>query len=110
MKRFITLSAAVLFSAVTAAAADQSWTGKISDSACGAKHEEAAEGQGKMPDRECTEACLRGGSLYVFVVDGKVFKIANQSHAGLKEHAGHTVTLTGDLKGDAITVSKIVMP
>jgi len=110
MKKLITLAAAILFSAVTAAAADQSWNGKISDSACGAKHEEAAEGQGKMPDRECTEACLRGGSLYVFVVDGKVFKIANQSHADLKTHAGHTVTLTGDLKGDTITVSKIVMP
>ena len=103
------ITAALLFGAGPFAA-EQTWTGQISDSACGAKHEEAAEGQGKMPDRECTEACLRGGSLYVFVVDGKVFKIANQSHADLKTHAGHTVTLTGDLKGDTITVSKIVMP
>jgi hypothetical protein len=110
MKRLITLSAAVLFSAVTATAAEQSWTGTISDSACGKKHEEAAEGQGKMPDRECTEACLRGGSLYVLVADGKVYKIANQSHADLKTHAGHSVKLNGDLKGDTITVSKIVMP
>src|SRR5262245_6347683 len=55
----------------------QSWTGQISDSACGAKHEEAAEGQGKMPDRDCTQACVRGGSKYVLVVEGKVFQIAN---------------------------------
>ena len=31
----------VLFAA--SAAAEQTWTGKISDSACGKKHEEAAE-------------------------------------------------------------------
>ena len=86
------------------------WTGQISDSACGAKHEEAAEGQGKMPDRECTQACVRGGSKYVLVVDGKVLQIANQDNKDLATHAGHTVTVTGELKGGAITISKIVMP
>ena len=91
-------------------AAEQTWTGQISDSACGAKHEEAAEGQGKMPDRECTEACVRGGSRYVLVVDGKVLQIANQDNKDLATHAGHTVNVTGELKGQAITVSKIEMP
>ncbi len=74
------------------------------------KHEEAAEGQGKMPDRECTQACVRGGSKYVLVVDGKVFQIANQDNKDLVTHAGHKVQVTGELKGDAITISKIVMP
>jgi len=110
MKHLITAAAAFLFAVATPFAAEQTWSGKISDSACGAKHEEAAEGQGKMPDRECTEACLRGGSLYVLVVDNKVYKIANQSLADLKTHAGHSVTVTGELKGDSITVSKIAMP
>ena len=91
-------------------AADSTWTGQISDSACGAKHEEAAEGQGKMPDRDCTQACLRGGSKYVLVVEGKVFQIANQDNKDLATHAGHTVQVTGELKGGAITISKIVMP
>jgi hypothetical protein len=90
--------------------ADQVWTGQISDSACGAKHEEAAEDKGIMPDRECTQACVRGGSKYVLVVDGKVFQIANQDNKDLATHAGHKVQVTGELKGDAITVSKIVMP
>jgi len=89
---------------------ESTWTGQISDSACGAKHEEAAEGQGKMPDRECTQACVRGGSKYVLVVDGKVFPIANQDNKDLITHAGHTVQVTGELKGGAITISKIVMP
>ena len=91
-------------------AAEQTWSGKISDSACGAKHEEAAEGQGVMADRECTQACIRGGSKYVLVVDGKVLQIANQDNKDLATHAGHAVKITGELKGNAITVSKIEMP
>ena len=88
----------------------QTWKGQISDNLCGAKHEEAAEGQGKMPDRDCTLACVRGGSKFALVVDGKVFQIANQDLEDLKTHAGHMVTVTGELKGQTITVSKIVMP
>src|SRR5215212_10442766 len=80
-------------------AAEQTWAGKISDSACGAKHEEAAEGQGVMADRDCTQACVRGGSKYVLVVDGKVIQIANQDNKDLAAHAGHTVRMTGELKG-----------
>ena len=91
-------------------AAEQTWTGKISDSACGAKHEEAAEGQGVMADRDCTQACIRGGSKYVLVVDGKVFQIANQDNKDLAAHAGHLVKVTGEMRGSAITVSKIEMP
>ena len=109
MKSFSLWTAALLFT-VTPTAAEQTWTGQISDSACGAKHEEAAEGQGKMPDRDCTVACVRGGSKYVLVVDGKVLQIANQDNKDLATHAGHAVRITGELKGNAITVSKIEMP
>jgi len=108
---FLALAAAgILLANTVASAAEQTWTGTISDSACGAKHEEAAEGQGKMPDRECTQACVRGGSKYVLVADGKVVQIANQDSKELATHAGHRVKLTGELKGNAITVSKIEMP
>jgi len=108
---FLALAAAgILLANTVASAAEQTWTGNISDSACGAKHEEAAEGQGKMPDRECTQACVRGGSKYVLVADGKVVQIANQDNKELAAHAGHRVKLTGELKGNAITVSKIEMP
>jgi len=103
------LAAALLVAPAGPFAAEQTWTGKISDSACGAKHEEAAEGQGVMADRDCTQACVRGGSKYVLVVDGKVFQIANQDNVDLATHAGHKVTVTGDLKGQAITISKMEM-
>jgi hypothetical protein len=112
MKAVRLLGATTVLVAGTALArpADATWTGQISDSACGAKHEEAAEGQGKMPDRECTQACVRGGSKYVLVVEGKVFQIANQDNKDLVTHAGHTVQATGELKGNTITISRIVMP
>jgi len=108
MKSFALFTAIFVFTTI-ATAAEQTWTGQISDSACGAKHEEAAEGQGKMPDRECTVACVRGGSKYVLVSDGKVFQIANQDNKDLAAHAGHTVKMTGEMKGSSITVSKVEM-
>jgi len=99
----------VLWGGAASAGAEQTWTGKIGDSACGAKHEEAVENEGVMADRDCTQACVRGGSKYILVVDGKVLKIANQDNKDLATHAGHTVKVTGEMKGDQITVSTIEM-
>jgi len=87
-------------------AADQTWTGAISDKMCGANHKAMSA---KMTDRECTQACTKGGAQYVVVTDGKVYQLTNHD-ADLRTHAGHTVNLTGDLKGDSIRVSKIEMP
>ena len=98
-----------------ASAADMTWTGKISDSMCGGSHAKmiaAHGGASKMTDRDCTLACTKAGGNYVFVMggSGKVYNIANQNLSALQTHAGHTVKLTGEMKGDTITVSKIVMP
>ncbi len=109
MKQFMVVATMMLVGASGAFAADQTWTGKISDSKCGATH--AADEHGKkMTDRRCTEACVKGGAKYVFASKGKVYQIANQDDADLAMHAGHTVRLTGEMKGDNITVSKIQMP
>jgi phosphatidylglycerol:prolipoprotein diacylglycerol transferase len=91
-----------------ATAAPQTWTGQIGDSTCGAKHK--SMGSRKMSDRECTEMCIKAGGKYVFVTGGKVYQIADQKDKALVTHAGHTVLLTGELKSDTITVSKIEMP
>ena len=116
MRSLALIFAALVLASTPTGAAEQTWTGKISDSACGAKHEEAAEGNGVMPDRECTQACVRGGSTYVFVVAERegfsravVYQIGNQDNKDLATHAGHTVKLTGELKDKTITVSKIEM-
>ena len=97
-----------LGAATSVAAAPETWTGQISDSHCGAKHMET-DGK-KMSDRECTQMCVKGGEKYVFVSKDKVYQIANQKDAALATHAGHTVLLTGEMKGEAITVAKIEMP
>src|ERR1022692_3965318 len=101
-----------LLGAMSVSAADMTWTGKISDSMCGAKHNTSAEhGAKAMSDRDCTLACVKDHSAkYVFVSGGKVYNVGNQDFAALKVHAGHTVQLTGEMNGDTITVSKIVMP
>ncbi len=106
MKLSATFVAALLAGA--SLSAEQTFTGQISDSLCKAKHEEAAEDQGKMSDHDCTVACVKGGSKYVLLgSDGKVYDIANQDFRDLEKNAGAHVKITGDLKGTAISVSKI---
>jgi hypothetical protein len=58
-------------------------------------------------DRDCTLACVKAGGQYVLVSDGKVYKIENQTLPALQQRAGQMVQVTGDLKGETITVSKI---
>jgi hypothetical protein len=112
MKQLCIAVFASMLGAMSISGADQTWTGKISDSMCGAKHNTSAEHAGKkMSDRDCTLACVKEhNAKYVFVSGGKVYNIGNQDFGALQEHAGHTVKLTGEMSGDTITVSKIVMP
>jgi len=94
--------------AIAPLSAQQVFTGQISDSLCKAKHEEAAEDQGKMSDHDCTVSCVRGGSKYVLLgSDGKVYDIANQDFKDLEKDAGMKVKITGELKNNSISVSKI---
>ena len=112
MKKVLTsLCSLGLFMALAsfASAADKTWTGQISDSMCGASHAKMTSAHAGMTDRDCALACVKGGGKYVFVSDGKVYNIANQDLALLQTHAGHTVQLTGDMKGDTIMVSNITM-
>ena len=111
MKRILRVCFLATIAYVVAFAADQTWIGQISDSMCGASHSKMTAGHPGMTDRDCALACVKGGGQFVFVSDGKVYKIANQDSALLQMHAGHAgVTLTGEMKGDTITVSKITMP
>lgn len=100
----------------SAYAADQEWTGQISDSMCGANHTQMIATKNKelrtssgALEHDCTLACVKDGGKYVFVVKGKVYKIANQNLAAISAQAGQTVRVTGDLQGDTITVSTIAV-
>ena len=111
MKRVLVLVIGTLFSAAFALAAEQTWSGKISDSDCGRSHKSAIEHAGKkMSDHDCVIACVKDhGAKYVFVSGGKIYNISNQDYAGLEEHAAHNIKLTGEMTGDTIKVSKIEM-
>jgi hypothetical protein len=111
MKKLAMLAAAVLFAASPALAADtKTWTGKLSDARCNGKHKPAEHGSQQDSDHECVTKCIEGGGKYVFVSEGKTYTIANQDFKDLKAHGGHEVALTGEMKGESITVSKIEMP
>lgn len=102
-KRFTMAVAATLFAGALAMAADGSWTGYISDSACGAKG--AKEGQA-----ECTTKCVKEhGAKYVFVndADKKVYAIDAQDKVAA--HAGHHVTVKGSVDGDSLKLTSIDM-
>lgn len=111
MKKLIVVIAAMgLAASVSLAArkpADQTWKGKISDSMCKEKHPAGEHDGKKMTDADCTTVCIRKGAKYVFVSDGKVFQLANQSSKQIASHAGQDVELTGELRGDTITAKKL---
>ena len=112
MKSILTIGLLFVLAAPVMPAAEQTWSGKVSDSMCGARHNTSSEhGAKKMSDRDCTLACIKDhNAKYVFVRGGKVYNIGNQDFAALQEHAGHTVKMTGNITGTTITVSKIEMP
>ena len=110
MKKFVMFAAAVLFVASPALAEEKTWNGTVSDAKCAAKHAKTEHSGASADDHDCVVKCTEGGQKFVFVSGGKTYQIANQDFAALKDHAGHSVALTGEMKDEAITVSKIEMP
>ncbi len=94
---------------VLAHAATMTMTGTISDSMWGVSHVKMTAGHPNMTDRACTLACVKGGAKYIFVSNGKVYQITNQNLGDLEKNAGESVSMTGDVNGDAITVTKVMM-
>jgi len=97
---------AALFLAAAAGGAEQSWTGVVGDSMCGASHSMDGGGN-EMSDAACVISCVKSGEKYVLVSDGRSLEIANQDFAALKEMAGESVKLTGEMVKDVITIAKL---
>jgi hypothetical protein len=105
MMAAITAMAVCVGAGVSLMAAPGTWTGKISDSMCGASHDMGGKNQ---TDKECTASCVKDGSKYVLVFGDKVLKIANQDFKDLAKFAGDAVKITGDAdKDNVITITKI---
>ena len=112
-KRAVGVAAACLAIAATAGAETRTMSGKISDSLCGMSHKEMAAKQGsKISDRDCVIACLNysteNSPKLVFVENGgKIYQISNQKFPGMIRRAGDPISLTGDVQGTTVTVTKI---
>jgi hypothetical protein len=93
--------------AVMPAAAQQTFTGRLSDSTCRVSHHPVAAAR-ELTDRQCLLACVNALSKYVLVDrNNEVLPIANQDAMGLPFYAGRPVKLTGEWKGDAVFVTKV---
>jgi hypothetical protein len=101
--RFIDLILAIAIAAQ--AGAQQTFSGRLSDSKCGASHQSTAPNDS---DRQCLLACIKALEKYVLVDrDNRVVPIANQDATGLPLYAGRPVRITGDMRGGAVFVAKV---
>lgn len=96
MKRFVIC---LMLTAATALAAD--WTGYISESKCGAKHNDGSDAS-----VQCVTTCIKGGAKPVLVVDGKVVNIANEAKVPAALY-GKKVKVKGKMKGGAVEIGSI---
>lgn len=87
-----------------AAAATQTFTGKVSDTMCGAKHHEG------IPPADCVRACVKHGAKYALVVGDKVYTLATSNQAALdklNKLAWEEAKVTGTANGDIISVKTV---
>jgi hypothetical protein len=101
------LSSASLFVFSPAmAAGKQTLTGEVGDAMCGVKH---MEGEGTPA--ECTRSCVEHGSKYALVVGDKIYVLNTtdkEALAVLDQQAGKKATVTGNVDGTNVEVSKVV--
>ena len=107
------VAAGCLGTAAVASADSRTMIGTISDSLCGMSHKEMAAKQGStITDRDCVIACLNysteNSPKLVFVEKGgKIYQIANQKFPGMIRRAGESISLTGEVSGTTVTVTKV---
>jgi hypothetical protein len=87
-----------------AAAATQTFTGKVSDTMCGAKHHEG------IPPADCVRACVKHGAKYALIVGDKVYTLDTSNQAALDKLnnlAWEPAKVTGTANGDTISVKSV---
>jgi len=95
----VSLAASLAF-----AAKAKTFTGKVSDSMCGAKHMESSD------DAGCTRVCVGKGAKYALVVGDKVYALKTSDKAALDELsklAWEQAKVTGTASGDTISVKSV---
>lgn len=92
---------ALVFAFCAVAAFGAEWTGYISETKCGAKHNDGSEASIK-----CVTGCIKHGAKPVLVVGDKVVPIANTAKVP-EDLYGKKVTVKGKMKGDAVEIASI---
>ncbi len=88
-----------------AAGSSQTFTGKVSDAMCGAKHME-----GNLAPAACVRACVQKGAKYALVVSDKVYALDTSDQAALdnlSKLAWEEAKVTGTANGDTISVKSV---
>jgi len=83
----------------------QTFTGKVSDAMCGAKHTE-----GNLAPAACVRDCVQKGAKYALVVGDKVYTLNTSDKAALDELnklAWEQAKVTGTASGDTIAVKSV---
>jgi hypothetical protein len=100
VKKLLLVTCVSLF-AITLTAGE--WTGYISESGCGAKHND-----GSAASIKCVQSCVKRGAAPVFVTeDGKVVKIEDSSKSKVMEVLGQKVKVTGELNDDTLKIDTV---
>ena len=79
-----------------------SYSGLITDSHCGARHQRHS----KMTPEDCARACIRNGATYVLVNGQRRYTLSGNEES-LNELLGTRATVTGTLEGETISVSSV---
>jgi hypothetical protein len=77
-----------------------SFSGLITDSYCGARHQR----QSHLTPEDCARACIRNGGTYVLVNGQHRYNLSGNEES-LNKLLGTRATVTGTLQGDTISVS-----
>jgi hypothetical protein len=87
------------------AAGTQTFTGKVSDAMCGAKHQEGVD------PATCVRACVKKGAKYALVVGDKVYTLDASSQAEkdeLNKLAWEQASVKGTANGGTIEVKSVM--
>ena len=99
--KLITVFALALGSTVTVFAQQQTLTGTLTDSMCGATH----MAKDKSPT-ECTRMCVKDGMKYALAADKKLYTLEGHE-TELAKLAGQKASVKGNLKGETVTVESV---
>ena len=108
MNRAIRTLAVLLLLSLGLLAADskeQTFTGTVSDTMCGAHHTMAPG----LSDAQCVRACVEAGADYALVVGSRVYTLKGNK-AVIDKFAGQKAAVTGKVSGNVIQATSVAAP